>query len=70
MLIPVGDVTVGMIINTDDAGPVIITEAWRDQGPGLGIMLKGTTVEKVEPWQDRFLDPFEKIDQIKKEGGF
>ena len=53
--IKVKDAKSGMLLDIDDL-VVLITEAWPDQGNGLGIMIKGETVEKGASWGRRFIN--------------
>lgn len=35
---------------------ILVTEAWADQGPGLGIVVKGIVIEDGRPSHNRYLD--------------
>lgn len=52
-----------------DGKDIVVTEAWEDQGPGLGIMIKGQTVEDVKDWERRYINPDMPVTQIVGRNG-
>lgn len=65
MQIQISEVKKRMIID-DGSDRVIISEAWEDQGPGLGIVLKGQKVADGSAYLRRFLNPELMVEQIGK----
>lgn len=63
MKIRVKEIKKRMIID-DGGAKVIVAEVWPDQGPGLGIMVKGLRVLDGSSWQRRFYSPDTWVDHI------
>jgi hypothetical protein len=63
--IQIKDLNLGMVIIDETSDEtVVISEIWGDQGPGLGIMVKGRKVSDAKDWERRFIDPFDTVERI------
>ena len=62
--ISINEIEEGMIIETEDGERVVVSDVWPDQGPGLGIVVKGRNVANAKDWERRFVDTEETVEQI------
>lgn len=54
------------IIEDEFQGYVAIHEVWADQGPGLGVMVKGVVVADGKSWEQRFIDPTKTVTKVAR----
>jgi hypothetical protein len=54
--IKVKDVMPGMIITDNDEVTLVVSDVWPDQGPGLGIMVKGRVIADARDYEQRFFN--------------
>lgn len=52
------EIEVGMVIQVKyDKDLIEVDEVWENQGPGLGVMIKGFYISSDKRWEQRFVSP-------------